>query len=187
MKILSSNNLKLKFANIEDRRTIYNMLISPEIIHFMFNESHPAPTWEEFCEENESCYSGNPSRNGSYILIEYKNEIIGSISYACEYLKIPYCELDIWMGSVRNTGKGLGTEAINRIIEFINSEYDIKHFLIRPWNRNINAIKAYKKCGFEENEGLDLDKYYSDEAMYEYGDGDYGKEETINLIKIINK
>ena len=48
--------------------------------------------------------------------------------------------------------------------------------------KNINAVKAYKKCGFKEIEAFDPSDYYLEENIDEYGDGDYGPEETVNLI-----
>lgn len=185
MNIIKGNTINLRFATENDRKVIYNMLISQETSHFMFNEDNPAPTWSEFCEEDESYYLGKSSENGSYLLIEYVEKVIGSISYACEYEKTPYCEIDIWMGKLSDTGRGLGTEAIRLVLDLVHKEFKINDFLIRPWRKNTNAIKAYEKCGFVKVDSIKLEKYYSDQAMIEYGDGDYGKEETVTLIKVI--
>ena len=61
-------------------------------------------------------------------------------------------------------------------------QFNITDFLIRPWIKNQNAIKAYKKCGFVESLDLSIKDYYSENSMYEYGDGDYGIDETVNLF-----
>jgi len=182
---IEGQNVILKFAQLTDKRKSYEMLISPETQKFMFDEKHPAPTWEEFNEEDDSYYSGKASKDGCYLFIEYKGDVIGSISYACEYEKIPYAELDIWMKSTAYTGKGLGTESINILIDFIHKTYHVNHFLIRPWRKNINAISAYKKCGFNEEINFKTEDYYSEENLRKCGEGDYGIAETMNLVKRI--
>jgi len=149
----------------------------------MFDENHPAPTFEEF-DESDHYYTGHAHKDGSYLLIVYENEVIGSISYACGYEKRHYAEIDIWLGSLKYTGKGIGPRSIQMIMDFVHDTYAIKTFMIRPWIKNTNAIKAYKKCGFIEIENKALNEYYSDEDFKEYGEGDYGVEETVNLLLV---
>ncbi len=47
---------------------------------------------------------------------------------------------------------------------------------------NNGKIKAYKKCGFKEINVFIVSDYYSDEDAELYGEGDYGADETVNLI-----
>ncbi|MCT4631595.1 MAG: GNAT family N-acetyltransferase [Firmicutes bacterium] len=182
MNFIITERLKLKFASMNDRKKVYDLMISPEIYSKMFSEKFPPPTWKEFCDEGDHYFTGEANKKGSYLLIEFENEVIGSFCFTCEYEKIPYTELDIWMGKLKYTGKGLGREAINAVISFVESQYNIGTFIIRPWKNNINAIKAYKKCGFEEEE-FDITMYYSDKRLSYYKDGYYGKNETCNLIR----
>lgn len=184
MDTINSNRLSFRFATINDKKDIFDMLVSEEISQFMFNEKFPAPTWEEFNDEGDHFFSGNPCKDGSYLLIELNNEVIGTISYTCEYIKKTYCELDIWFKGSEYLGKGYGPEAIKRIILYVHEMYNINTFFMRPWVKNINAIKAYKKCGFIEDKDFKVEEYYSDDMVNEYGEGDY-KEETVNLVKII--
>lgn len=185
MEFIQGKRLKLWFARQSDRALIYKMLTSPETAMFMFDEAHPAPTWDEFCEEDDHYYAGEASEFGSYLLIGYKDQVVGSISYACEYEKVAYAELDIWMHHVSSTGKGLGVEAINLLLAFINHKYGIRNFLIRPWIKNTNAIKAYKKCGFEEVTFERIFELYSEKNIEENGPGDYGEKETVNPYRYI--
>lgn len=181
---IESERLTFRFATINDKRKIYEMLVSKDILHFMFNDKFPPPTWEDIDNEGDFYYTGEANKRGSYLLIELDREVIGTISYSCEYTKKVYCELDIWFKSTNYTGSGFGPESINRIISFVNNQYNITTFIMRPWCKNLNAIKAYKKCGFVENRLFNVEKYYSEEILKEYGEGDY-KEETVNLVKII--
>ncbi|MTI67997.1 MAG: GNAT family N-acetyltransferase [Firmicutes bacterium] len=115
----------------------------------------------------------------------YNGEVIGSISYSNEFRKQVHSELDIWIGTNRYLGIGLGRETINLLVDYLNREYLIDVFLIRPWTKNTNAIKAYKKCGFQIVDNFKPEDFYVGNDLEEYGDGDYGKDETINLIKRI--
>lgn len=181
--LIQGKRITLEFANTSDKRLIYELLVSPEIINQMFDINHPAPTWEEFNEETDELYSGTPNQYGAYLLIKINGLVIGSISYTLLNGKINCVELDIWISSTTNTGKGYGTEALTIMMDFIKSYYHIQTFIIRPWIKNINAIKAYKKCGFKEIDEFNPVVYYSSEFLEKYGDGDYGKDETINMIK----
>ncbi|WBW95632.1 GNAT family N-acetyltransferase [Oceanirhabdus sp. W0125-5] len=175
-------NISLEFAQLKDKKLIYDMLVSPEVKNLMFDENHPEPSWEEFDEEPDSLFSGVLNEEGNYLLIKVDGEVIGTVSYAFNSGKLKSAELDIWISSTRNLGKGYGTEAIKLVIEFVHSNYGIKTFIIRPWIKNNNAIKAYEKCGFKEIEVFDPSDFYSEEEVDEYGEGDYGVDETVNLI-----
>lgn len=182
--ILESERISLEFAKLSDKRLIYEMLVSPEVIDNMFDLKHPAPTWEEFDEdESDEYFTGLPSKEGSYLLIKFEGKTIGSISYSNGNAKIIHSEIDIWISSTDYTGQGLGTEAINLLMDYVYSNFSIDTFIIRPWRKNVKAIKAYLKCGFKEVVNFNPEDFYSGEDLLNYGDGDYGVNETVNLIK----
>lgn len=178
---INGERIVLKFALKTDMRKIYDMMISDEIGQFMFDVDHPAPSWKEFEENEREFFPEMASRTGSYLLIIYEGRIAGTISYACGYDKTPYAELDTWLAGYEFMGKKIGCEAIQVLRAFIHKQYNIQHFLIRPWTKNLSAIQAYNRCGFYESSTLDLSDYYSDQAMSKYGDGDYGPRETVTL------
>jgi hypothetical protein len=70
----------------------------------------------------------------------------------------------------------------NNTDRFLNNEYAIKTFIIRPGRKNSKAIKAYEKCGFSVIDNFNANDYYGDD-IGEWGDGDYGAEGTVNMIK----
>ncbi|MCT8136751.1 GNAT family N-acetyltransferase [Anaerobacillus sp. CMMVII] len=186
MEMLCGQRISLEFAKQNDKKLVFDMLVSQEVIEFMFNDEHPAPSWEEFNEgEPDTYFSGVPSEVGNYLLIKANGETIGSISYSLSKGKKSAAELDIWISSSKNLGKGYGREALNMIVDFIHTHYKLTTFIIRPWIKNSNAIKAYKKCGFKEMDVFNMEDYYSEEDIALYGEGDYGSGETINLVKEI--
>ncbi|ERJ11339.1 GNAT family N-acetyltransferase [Haloplasma contractile] len=173
----------LQFAIKKDKRIVYDLLMSPEIIDLMFNEQHPAPSFEEFNnDEPDSLFTGHPGIDGSYLLIKADNRVIGSISYALSEGTEKCAELDIFIASKKDTGKGYGIEALKLVMNFVRSHHRINTFIIRPWCKNTHAIKAYKKCGFREFDSEYITHFYSREAVNRYGEGDYGLDETLNLV-----
>ncbi len=181
MGTIESKRLSLRFASIDDMGLVYQMLTAKEIAHFMFSEAFPAPTWNEFREDEAEYFGGHPSRTGNYLLIEFQSRVIGSICYANWYEKRPFSEMDIWLVGDA-LGRGFGTEAITRTRDYVHETFGINEFVIRPWKKNENAIRAYQKCGFKEYAGFDASLYYDDALYEEYGEGDYGPDETFTMI-----
>jgi len=182
-KNIHGERIILEFATLEDKKQIYDMLVSPEVKDFMFSPEHPEPAWEEFSSgEPDNLFRGSPSEEGSYLLIKVGGMVIGSVCYYIHSGRVKVVELDVWISKTQYLGKGYGTEALQLVMSFVVSHYGIRTFIIRPWVKNTNAIKAYKKCGFVEFEVSRLKDFYSDELLTEYGEGDYGSDETVNLI-----
>lgn len=162
-------------------RKIYEIMVSDEMGQFRFNDDYPAPTWRQFVEEKSAYFPEMASRSGSFLVIYYEDKIAGAVSYACGYEKAPYAELNLWLAGYEFMGKRIGCSAVELIRDFIYEAYNIEHFIIRPWTRNLTAIQAYNRCGFHEKANFNLDDYYSDEEMNDFGDGPYGLRETVNL------
>ena len=59
-------------------------------------------------------------------------------------------EYDIFIGEEDYIGKGIGKEVIKNINNFIYEKYKTHDIIIRPFKRNIRAVKCYLKCGFKE-------------------------------------
>ena len=175
------DKITLKFAEEKDSKTIYDMMVCDEVGQFMFNEDYPAPTWEQFIEEESSYFPGKASRQGSYLIIYHEGRRAGAINYVCGYEKAPYAELNIWLAGYEFMGKKIGCSAVELVKEFIHKAYKVEHFIIRPWTRNLTAIQAYNRCGFYENASFNLNDYYSDETMKTSAGGGYGPRETVNL------
>ena len=179
--VLSGKAISLVFAKQSHRSIVYEMLTASEVAVMMFDEQYPAPSFEAFYEDDHY-YTGEPNARGSYLLIVKNDDIIGAMSYASYEGTVRFCELDIWFKSFDYTGKGLGVEALQLVIEFVNQTYNIHTFIMRPWIKNTVAIKAYKKCGFNEFKQTILKAWYSEADYNVYGEGDYGLEDTVNLM-----
>ena len=190
---LSINNINLLFAKEDDRKLIYDLTIEDkEIVESMFNEANDFH-WEEIRDEKSLFFDEQSSRN-KYLFIEYEKEIVGVfdientstgkiVFYHIYHDSIvKNIEFHIWMRSMKYTGLGIGTQVLNGMIEYLNKEYSINSFLMRPWIKNERAIYTYQKCGFEIVENFELNTYFTKEEIELHGNGAYTKEETVNMV-----
>ncbi len=60
--------------------------------------------------------------------------------------------IDIWIGEKENLGKGYGTEMMRKALEICFANADVDEVLIDPIESNENAIRFYKRMGFEFKE-----------------------------------
>jgi RimJ/RimL family protein N-acetyltransferase len=57
-------------------------------------------------------------------------------------------ELDVWMSAEANCGRGLGTDAIEALVGYLEAELGVRTFMMQPSARNPRAVRAYEKVGF---------------------------------------
>ena len=76
-------------------------------------------------------------------------------------------EFDIFIGEEEYLSKGIGTIVINELCRKIFNKAD--KIVLRPFKRNIRAVKCYLKCGFEI-----VDEYTDKDTL--------GNEETFLLM-----
>ena len=89
-------------------------------------------------------------------LINYNNKPIGIVQIykyddllfdgLKEYKKI--YEYDIFIGELNYLHKGIGTKVVNIVNKYIYDNYSADCIVLRPFKRNVNAIKCYEKNNF---------------------------------------
>ena len=180
--VIHGKHIDLQFASLNDKKLIFEMLVSQDIKELMFNDQYLAPTWDEFDQsETDELFLGSLNENGNYLIILSQKQKIGAISFFIHHGKIKCAELDIWISSLNHLNQGIGTEALKLLMNFLETKINIHCFLIRPWVKNIRALKAYQKCGFYEISNEELKDFILESDFEKYGQGDY-LEETINLL-----
>ena len=177
-------------AAMNDRQKIYDWCFHSET-----TKSHSGPpnypdvyipTFEEFCADYyyDYFFTDAAPQDGRGLIIAHDEESVGFISYCSFHMKPFMSELDLWMNSEANCGKGYGTDALVTLMDYLSRELSIREFTIRPSHKNARAVRSYKKAGFEESEDSPND-YLLEEYAELYGAGDYGAEETAFLVKRI--
>ncbi|MFN0213492.1 MAG: GNAT family N-acetyltransferase [Saprospiraceae bacterium] len=151
--------MTLRPATLQDRRSIYNWLAHSNLTSEMlgppkFSEI-PIPTWDDFKEDYVDHYFDNsqPIKGRCFIII-HNSQQIGQINYNEIDANTNSTEIDIWLADSAFTGKGLGTEAIKMLCNFLDKSFNCKTIYIAPSRRNEHAIKAYTKAGFIETQNI---------------------------------
>ena len=173
--MIEGKRITLVPATLDDRKNVYNWCYHSETSKaHVFNDTH-IPSYEEFCADYADYYfDGSRPQDGRGYVIQCDEQSFGFISYCSFHLKDGYSELDIWMNSEANCGKGYGSDAIAALGRHISGELEFKWAIMRPSNENIRAIASYRKAGFEESNMLP-EEYLLPEYVDEYGGGDYGE------------
>jgi len=187
--MIKGNKIVLIPAAFEDRKNIYEWCFHSETTKYHAGlPDYPdvyIPTFEEFYDDyTDYFFDGSELNNGRGFMILHDEKPVGFISYSSYHLKPHKAEMDIWMNCEANCGKGFGTDAFNALGDYLNKAMGISELIVRPAKKNINAIKSYKKSGFEEVD-MNQSDYLLDEylPLPRYEGGDYGADETALLIK----
>ncbi|MCL1905551.1 MAG: GNAT family N-acetyltransferase [Clostridiales bacterium] len=189
--MIKGNKVELIPATLNDKQKVYEWCFCSEI-----TKSHAGPpdypeapvaTGEEFFSGYEDYYfTGSRPKDGRGFIIHSKAGPVGFISYASFHLQPHKSELDIWMDSESNCGKGYGPDAIVALGEYLRKEIGINELIMRPSVKNTRAIRAYNKAGFVKT-GRSPKDFLLSEYMPVYGDGDYGPNGDVLLVKEFNR
>ncbi|HEX7847841.1 MAG TPA: GNAT family protein, partial [Chitinophagaceae bacterium] len=147
----------LRPATLNDRLPVYQWLAKSDLTSLMLGpptfHDHPVPSWEEFQDDyKEYFFDGSAPYRGRSFIIEYNDEAVGHVNYSDIQLDENPTELDIWLSEKRNTSKGYGTDALLTLCEYLHDHMGCQKFLLAPSKRNIWAVKAYLKAGFQPSD-----------------------------------
>ena len=103
-------------------------------------------SWLETQVKNKKAYQ-------FIIHINEDSKDIGSVYLRDVDLKNKKAEFGIFIGDDSARGKGIGTLATKKILEFAFQKLKLNKIFLRVFAENLNAIASYKKSGFVK-EGL---------------------------------
>ncbi|MEW6619904.1 MAG: GNAT family protein [bacterium] len=178
--MISGFKVSLRAAKESDRRQVYKWLACSDLTPSMMGPpdfpDHPVPTWEEFCSDYKAHYFDDSAiYSGRCFIITVAHEGVGVVSYNQINQNRRETELDIWLRSESDCGKGYGSDALKTLCDYLHTTYGIESFILRPSARNQRAIAAYQRAGFK------LLSLSSGKQRAEYGPGDY--VDTVVLCK----
>ena len=107
------------------------------------------PTKKQFFSDWKDYYFNNKNpKLGRCFLILVGRKPIGEINY--NKINSGRAEIDIIIADEKNRGKGYGPDAIKTLVKYLFSEMNVGEVWVAAINKNIQAIKAYKKSGFKK-------------------------------------
>ncbi len=187
--LIKGNNVDLVPASIEDKNEVYEWCFHSEI-----TKSHAGPpdypnapiaTSEEFFDAESGYadyyFTGERPQDGRGFIILHNGEPVGFVSYSSFHLKNGMAELDIWMNSEANCGKGFGTDALIALGDYLDKALGMRELIMRPSIKNARAIRSYAKAGFIQSDKRP-EEYLLAECVALFADGDYGDESAM-LVK----
>ena len=146
--MIPGKNITLRPATLEDRRMIYSWSHESDIAPFIHLSGDPTESFEEWCEGWKDCYFTDDSPElGRMFVIIHDGSPVGAIAHNDIDPK-SRVELDIWMSSESNCGKGFGPDAIETLCAYLVAELGEDTFMMQPSARNPRAVRAYEKAGF---------------------------------------
>ena len=78
------------------------------------------------------------------------------------------CDLAILIGEKQLWGRGLGAEAINAVMTYLNEHYSIKNFFSFINSQNIASIKIFKNNNFKES-SVETNEYFNKSTKKQFG------------------
>jgi len=157
MTITSGTRIDLRRARLLDRPRIYEWLtqadLTPSMMGGTLFPDHPVPTLAEFAADYVNAYfEGTRPYSGRMFVILSSGDEIGCVSHGRIDLLNDVVELDIWLAERRVTGRGLGSEALVLLADWLQANYGVNRFLVRPSRRNVRALRAMRRAGFRETD-----------------------------------
>lgn len=181
---LQGQRVWLKPATMAERRLIYEWATQSDLTSSMMGPplfpDHMPPTWEEFCDDYKPYFFDDSAPElGRCFLIMAGDEAVGQVNYndIAEKEGVRWTELDIWLRSEADTGKGYGSEAIHLLCNYLARHLRVTTFMMQPSARNPRGIRTYEKAGFQPL------PHSAAEAAAEWGPSDY--EDSIYMIKLL--
>src|SRR4030095_7904523 len=147
----------LQRANITDRARVYEWLIGSDLTPTMMGGAmfpdRPIPAMDEFSARYPNFYfDGTRPYGGRMFVMAVGKQDIGCISHGAIDLANDVAELDIWLSERKLAGRGYGAEAPVGLCDWLQTNYGVNRFLVRPSRRNVKALRAMRRAGFRETD-----------------------------------
>ena len=102
-------------------------------------------------------------------MIVVENGDLGVVCYNTIDRSNGRTDVDIWLRSVNDCGKGYGSDALRTLGDYLHVHFGIAQLVVSPSARNRRAIAAYEKAGFTQVTRESYRLYLKPEEM-EYTD-----------------
>jgi RimJ/RimL family protein N-acetyltransferase len=156
MTIATGARVSIRRAHLADRPRVHEWLVQSDLSDSMFGPLFPereAPTLEQFASDYVNSYfDGTRPYSGRMFIIALGSDDVGCMSHGAIDLQNDVVELDIWLSERRLSGRGIGSEALVVLADWLQANYGVNRFLVRPSRRNVRALRAMRRAGFRETD-----------------------------------
>jgi RimJ/RimL family protein N-acetyltransferase len=140
------SRVRLRPLRQDDRTLLYQWIIDRELV--ILN----APYLPVSQSDHEAWIDSMLVKRADVVLFVIEDSVTGCGIGTCQLLNINCvhrnAELQIRIGNSSSQSKGLGTEAIELLINFGFKDLNLHRIYLHVFATNERAVRAYKKCGF---------------------------------------
>lgn len=159
---MAEPQVRLRAFEKSDLDIIYKYFNNPELVRFLSPEAvMPYSREEEASFIENSVNPKDKEKTYNFAIANAREELVGGCSYMDTSMKNRTCYIGISIYNPRHWGKGYGTAAIRKLLEFLFFEKNMRKVLLNVYDFNERAIACYKKVGFKQ-EGCLKEQIYRD-------------------------
>lgn len=165
---MTGRRVRLRPAGLADRAMIHAWSYASDVAPWLHLSDGLNRPLEDWCRDWEEHYftDGSPERGRVFVIME-RDAPVGAIAYG-RIDERHRVELDIWMSTGANCGRGLGTDAIEVLCAYLEEWMGVRTFMMQPSARNPRAVRAYEKVGFVRTPAT------PEEILADWGGVDHG-------------
>ena len=156
MTIASGQRVSIRRAGLQDRPRTHAWLVKSDLTPNVFGPLFPereVPTIDQFAARYVNAFfDGTRPYGGRMFIITVGTDEVGCVAHGPIDLLNDVVELDIWLSEKKLSGRGLGSEALVLLADWLQSNYGVNRFLVRPSRRNVRALRAMRRAGFRETD-----------------------------------
>lgn len=148
MTTIDGHRVRLRPATLADRRMIHDWSYASDVAPLLHLSDAPTRPLDDWCDDWKAHYftDGEPDRGRMFVVLD-GDVPVGAIAYN-DIDERRRVELDIWLSAEAHCGHGLGTDAIEALVNHLEAELGVRTFMMQPSARNPRAMRAYEKVGF---------------------------------------
>lgn len=156
MTVATGSRVSIRRATLQDRPRAYEWLVQSDLTPQLFGQLFPErelPTPAQFASRYvNSFFDGTRPYSGRMFVITVGGDEVGCVAHGPIDLLKDVVELDIWLAGSQHTGRGIASQALAVLTEWLQASYGVNRFLARPSRRNVRALRALRRAGFRETD-----------------------------------
>ncbi len=137
---------------VDEMSLFFDMATKSEATPYLYGEKYgdKIPTRKELFDDYKKYYfDGSKPDKGRCFAILFDDEVVGQVNYNNINRSNNSVELDIWIAKNNDTSRGLGSDALKTLMEYLAKDMKVNNFILFPSIHNPRAAKAYQNAGFK--------------------------------------
>jgi len=172
MSRIYGKNIMLREYQEDDLDNIMDWINDHEIVQFLSDRFLYPQSRSQVKEFLEMTMSSD--WHGFVISDRETGDYLGQIDFVEVDNKNRFAEVALVIGDINDTSKGIGTEAMELMMDFGFNNLNLNRIELSCWDYNDRAINLYKKLGFTKEGEKRNNRYY---------DGKYHNEVFFGILR----